>query len=177
MQEIVQPKLCPCCAKAPATTSAGEIHCACGLRAPNILIWNTRAPMAPSWSALADRIKMALSGEIELTGEPCKHGWDRAVCAMKGCGNPYDVDTLLMESEAALRLAAKPADDGVREACAKLADDAADVEDEKFDAADRDHALSDTGRLAVLDRALARKSMAQQLALSIRALSTKAPKP
>lgn len=61
--------------------------------------------------ALADRIKMVLSGYIPLTGEKCQHHRDRVDCMVDAC-NPYARDTLLKEAEAALRDAAKPADEG-----------------------------------------------------------------
>lgn len=47
---------------------------------------------------LSSRIRLALSDEQPLTGDTCMHGWDRAVCAMKVCANPYALEPLLEEA-------------------------------------------------------------------------------
>lgn len=62
--------------------------------------------------ALAQRIKLALSDDRELTGIACKHGFDLAVCAAKECENPYAIEPLLEQAEKALRcIAQKPSID------------------------------------------------------------------
>lgn len=56
------------------------------------------------------------------------------------------------------------------EECAKIAESFAVHESHIFDAAEVDRALSETGRSAVQDRAIARKTAAQAIAVHVRAL-------
>lgn len=76
---------------------------------------------------LIERIKLALSDEQPLTGEACVHGWDRAVCVMKECANPYALEPLL------------------EEAAALIASQAGDIERLERDIASRDHAHAVSG--------------------------------
>ena len=55
-----------------------------------------------------------------------------------------------------------------RERCAKIADEHAEIESSIFERTKNDPALSDNGRQAILDRALAREGLARLIAKRIR---------